>query len=293
MRLPEDVKQARWALGLSGGADSVALLLKCLEAGVRPVALHFNHAFADENGDEAEAFCRTLCAALGVELIVGRRQVGAQERGSKESRARAARMAFFAREISATGCVGILLAHQADDRAENLVLRLARGCGAEGLSSFGWGGTVPGAPSLRVWRPLLDETHAEQVAWLETRGQCWVEDVSNADVTIPRNAIRHVLVPLLPHFTSGANASADLLAEESACLTRLAESATVSWTEQTLELRPETDPVLARRALRKWLPNVMTRQQTEALLALSANGVTQVEGGIRVKRVGAWTWVRL
>lgn len=293
MRLPEDVKQVRWALGLSGGADSVALLLKCLEAGVRPVALHFNHAFADENGDEAEAFCRTLCAALGVALIVGRRQVGAQERGSKESRARAARMAFFAREIPATGCVGILLAHQADDRAENLVLRLARGCGAEGLSSFGWGGTVPGAPSLRVWRPLLDETHAEQVAWLEARGQCWVEDVSNADVTIPRNAIRHVLVPVLPHFTSGANASADLLAEESACLTRLAESATVSRTGQTLELRPETDSVLARRALRKWLPNVMTRQQTEALLALPVDGVTQVEGGIRVRRVGAWTWVRL
>ena len=293
MRLPEDVKQVRWALGLSGGADSVALLLKCLEAGVRPVALHFNHAFADENGDEAEAFCRTLCAALGVALIVGRRQVGAQERGSKESRARAARMAFFAREIPATGCVGILLAHQADDRAENLVLRLARGCGAEGLSSFGWGGTVPGAPSLRVWRPLLDETHAEQVAWLEARGQCWVEDVSNADVTIPRNAIRHVLVPVLPHFTSGANASADLLAEESACLARLAESATVSRTGQTLELRPETDSVLARRALRKWLPNVMTRQQTEALLALPVDGVTQVEGGIRVRRVGAWTWVRL
>lgn len=293
MRLPQDVTQERWALGLSGGADSVALLLKCLEVGVRPVALHFNHAFADENGDEAEAFCRELCASLGVALVVDRREIGGQERGSKESRARAARMAFFAREIPAAGCVGILLAHQADDRAENLILRLARGCGAEGLSSFGWGGAVPGAPLLRVWRPLLDETHAEQVAWLKARGQSWVEDVSNADVTIPRNAIRHLLTPVLPHFTSGANASADLLAEESACLARLAEAAIVSRTEQTLELSPKTDAVLARRALRKWLPNVMTRQQTEALLALPVGGVTQVEGGITVKRVGDWTWVRL
>lgn len=143
MRLPEDVRTTRWALGLSGGADSVALLLKCLEAGVRPVALHFNHAFADENGDEAEAFCRGLCASLGVSLTVGWRVEAPGERGSKESRARAARMAFFARELRAAGCVGILLAHQADDRAENLVLRLARGCGSEGLSSFDWGGGCP------------------------------------------------------------------------------------------------------------------------------------------------------
>lgn len=293
MRWPQDMMQVRWALGLSGGADSVALLLKCLEAGVRPVALHFNHAFADENGDEAEAFCRELCTSLGVALIVGRREVCVQERGSKESRARTARMAFFAREIPAAGCVGILLAHQADDRAENLVLRLARGCGAEGLTTFGWGGVLPGAPQLRVWRPLLDETHAAQVAWLRARGQSWVEDVSNTDVTIPRNAIRHVLTPLLPHFTSGANASADLLAEESACLARLTEAAVVTRTAQALELRPGTDFVLMRRALRKWLPNVMTRQQTEALLALPVGGVTQVEGGIGVKRVGAWAWVRL
>lgn len=293
MRLPEDVRTTRWALGLSGGADSVALLLKCLEAGVRPVALHFNHAFADENGDEAEAFCRGLCASLGVSLTVGRRVEAPGERGSKESRARAARMAFFARELRAAGCVGILLAHQADDRAENLVLRLARGCGSEGLSSFDWGGGVPGAPKLRIWRPLLDETHAAQVAWLRARGQSWVEDVSNADLSIPRNAIRHVLAPLLPHFTSGANAAADLLAEEAACLNRLASQATRHRTAQTLEMAQDTDPTLLRRALRAWLPTTLTRRQTEALVALSVGEVTQVEGGLGVKRVGPWTWVRV
>ena len=58
MRLPEDARGAQWALGLSGGADSVALLHKCLEAGVRPVALHFNHAFEDENGDENDTILR-------------------------------------------------------------------------------------------------------------------------------------------------------------------------------------------------------------------------------------------
>ncbi len=293
MRLPEDARGAQWALGLSGGADSVALLHKCLEAGVRPVALHFNHAFEDENGDEAEAFCRALCASLGVALRVGRRVASPQERGSKESRARTARMAFFAQETRAAGCVGVLLAHQADDRAENLVLRLARGCGSEGLSSFGWGGGLPGAADLRVWRPLLDETHAAQVAWLRERDRVWVEDVSNADLSIPRNAIRRVLAPLLPHFTAGANAAADLLAEESACLTRLAEAATASRTAQALELRPGTDATLARRALRAWLPTTLTRRQTEALLTLPVGGVTQVEGGLGVRRVGDWTWVRL
>lgn len=293
MRLPQDIRKGRWAVGLSGGADSVALLLKCLEAGVRPVALHFNHAFADENGDEAEAFCRGLCAAREVPLRVGRRVAAPTERGSKESLARSARMTFFAQELHASRCVGILLAHQADDRAENLVLRLARGCGAEGLSSFGWGGGLPGSPELRIWRPLLDETHAAQVAWLRARRQSWVEDVSNADLSIPRNAIRRVLVPLLPHFTSGANAAADLLAEESACLNRLAQAAVIAGSEQTLELRPGTDPVLIRRALRAWLPTTLTRQQTEALLALQLGSVTQVTGGLTVKRIGESAWARL
>ena len=96
MRWPEDLREARWALGLSGGADSVALLRRCVEAGGRPVALHFNHGFADENGDEAEAFCRDLCATLGVPLRVGRCPDPEAGGGSKETRARRARMAFLA-----------------------------------------------------------------------------------------------------------------------------------------------------------------------------------------------------
>ncbi len=294
MRLPGMDDGARWALGLSGGADSTALLHKLLEHGVRPIALHLNHGFTDENGDEAEAFCRELCAGLGVPIRVGRAPGDAGPAGgSKEARARGWRMAFFAAEMRAVGAAGLFLAHQADDRAENLVLRLARGCGAEGLTSFGVAGRLPGTSDLRVWRPLLDETHAAQVAWLRARGLPWVEDVSNADLTIPRNAIRRVLAPLLPHFVSGANASADLLAEESACLARLAEAAVLSRSRDVLRLRPGVDPVLTRRAIRAWLaPIALTRRQVEALLALPEGTRTQVGGATLVRRLAAAAWRR-
>ncbi len=285
MRWPEDLFGARWALGLSGGADSVALLHRCVEAGCRPLALHFNHGFADENGDEAERFCRDLCARLGVSLRVGRCAAPEAGPGSKEARARRARLAFFAMALREADATGILLAHQADDRAENLILRMARGCGADGLASFGWCGMLPTAPERRICRPLIDETHAAQVTWLQTRGLAWVEDVSNADLTIPRNAIRRVLTPLLPHMVAGMNASADLLAEENAFLATLAERAIVERTPGVLCLAEGTPPVLARRALRAWLLVAPTRRQVERLLALPVGAVIQTEGHVTVRRL--------
>lgn len=290
MRWPEDLRGARWALGLSGGADSVALLCRCVEAGCRPVALHFNHGFADENGDEAEAFCRALCARLGVPLRVGRNAAPEAGGGSKETRARRARLAFLAEAARAAGAVGVLLAHHAGDRAENLVLRLARGSGAAGLASFGWGGTLPGAPDLRLCRPLIDETHADQVAWLRAHTQPWVEDSSNADLAIPRNAIRRLIAERLPQFTKGANASADLLAEEDAFLAALAEAAVAERTERVLRLRPGTHPVLARRALRAWLPVAPTRRQLGVLLALPPGGTAQTNGALTLRRLSPEAW---
>lgn len=290
MRWPEDLREARWALGLSGGADSVALLRRCVEAGGRPVALHFNHGFADENGDEAEAFCRDLCATLGVPLRVGRCPDPEAGGGSKETRARRARMAFLAEAARAARAVGVLLAHQADDRAESLILRLARGCGVEGLTNLGWAGTLPGAPDLRLCRPLLDETHADQVAWLRARGLRWVEDVSNADLAIPRNAIRRLIAERLPQLTRGANVSADLLAEEGAYLAAQAEAAVAERTPRLLRLRPGTPTVLARRALRAWLPTPPTHAQLRALLALPVGGVAQTRGALILRRLSQEAW---
>lgn len=293
MRFPDDIYSVPWGLALSGGADSTALLYRCVEAGVPVTALHFNHGFTDENGDESEAFCRSLCVKLGVSLRVGRCHVSWDGRATKEVFARRHRMAFFAEALRSIGGVGILLGHQADDRAENLILRLARGSGLRGLTSFGFGGRLPGAPEFRLWRPLLDETHAEQVAWLRARGLAWVEDVSNADTSIPRNAIRRLLLPHLPHFVAGANASADLLTEENAFLEKLAEEAVVTRSPDRLTLWAGTAEVVARRALRAWLPSDLTREWLSRLFSLPVGVIVQIPGGFRVRKVGEFSWENL
>ncbi len=287
------------ALGLSGGADSVALLWRCVAQGLQITALHFNHGFEDENGDEAEAFCRALCARAGVALRVGRCEAQRPARGwSKEAFARRHRMAFFVRELRALGLRTILLAHQADDRAEGLVLRLARGCGGAALTGFGSEAPLPGARDLRLVRPLLHETHANLVAELRARGEAWVEDCSNADVRIPRNALRRCLVPTLPHFTAGVNAAAHLLAEDEAYLESAARAATQSLTPTELHLAPETPRVLARRALRRWLsgtdkgPLGPGQAACERLLALEPGAVTMLPGPLRIRRLSSTAWLR-
>lgn len=285
------------ALGLSGGADSVALLWRCRDRGIAPLALHFNHAFADENGEEAEAFVRALCSRLGVRLEVARCREAWSGRGeSKEAFARRHRLAFFARACRAAGIKTLLLAHQADDRAENVVLRLARGCGGAGLFGFGACAPLQGAPEIRIVRPLLACTHDALMAEVRARGEGWVEDCSNADVRIPRNALRRCLVPTLPHFTQGVNAAARLLAEDEAYLEEAARAAVVSESPARLALHPGTATVLARRALRRWLageakgPLGPGQAACERLLTLAPGAVTMVPGRVRIRREAPWVW---
>ncbi len=281
------------ALGLSGGADSVALFYRCLEAHQPFVALHLNHAFADENGDEAEHFVRELCARHAVPLEVGRIAEAQPPRETKEVFARRHRMAFFAERMHALGLRTLLLAHQADDRAENLILRLARGCGLEGLLSFGAQAPLPGAPDLRIVRPLLACSHAELVRELRSAGHTWIEDPSNQDSRIPRNALRKYVLPLLPHFTSGANASADLLAEEHAFLESLTTQSLRTCSEARLEVQEGVDAVIGRRALRRWLGSALTRAQAQRLLTLGVGEVCQIAGARSVRRESLNAWALL
>lgn len=279
------------AIGLSGGADSVALLLKALAHGIACIALHFNHGFEDEAGDADETCVRGLCARHNVSLVVGRCPETWTTGETKEVFARRHRMDFFKREMHRNRLTLLFLAHHADDRAENAVLRLARGCGPEGLTSFSFLTAFPGEPAFRICRPLLDETHADQVAWLQTHAEPWCEDLSNSDTSIPRNAIRRLLVPRLPHFTAGVNAAVDLLTEEHLFLESLAAEATVRQTPHELKIRTNTHPVLVRRLLRAWL-GALTKRQTEELVRLPIGSLCEVSGAARVRRHSETVWAR-
>src|SRR6185436_783192 len=147
----------RVLVALSGGADSVALLLILRElerAGAVVVAgaAHLNHLLRGADADADEAFCAALAARLGVPFLAGRVDVAALARAAKrslEDAARTARYAFLERAADTLGADAIAVAHTKDDQAETFLLRLLRGAGARGLAAI-----HPRAG--RVIRPLID-----------------------------------------------------------------------------------------------------------------------------------------
>ena len=205
----------RVLVALSGGADSVALsfVLRDLEAdGVLQVAgaAHLHHGLRGAEADADEAFCAALAARLEIPFVSERADVGALARAQKrsvEDAARTARYAFLDRAASALGADVVAVAHTRDDQAETFLLRLLRGAGTRGL-----GGIRPRAG--RIVRPLIDAARTDLRAFLAARGETWREDATNADVAIPRNRVRHELIPYLEsHFSP---AIAGTLAREAA-----------------------------------------------------------------------------
>lgn len=188
---------ARGVAAVSGGSDSVALLhvLKELAvAGELRLAgvAHFNHQLRAA-ADEDERFVSRLVDALGLPHFVDRGDVSARarrERRSMEDAARASRHEFFERARVHFDADWIALGHTRDDQAETFLLRLLRGAGSRGLA-----GMYPRRG--RIIRPLIECRRHELRAWLLDRGIAFVDDESNADVSISRNRIRAELVPLL------------------------------------------------------------------------------------------------
>ncbi len=184
-------------VGLSGGRDSVALLRLLAERGCRVAACHVHHGIRGADADADAAFCRELCASLGVPLRVERVDAPrlARERGeSLETAARLARRSVMAAEAKGLGAA-VALAHHADDQAETVLFRLARGsAGPRGMRP------VLEADGVVWLRPLLEWRRAQITAWLETRGFAWREDATNADdgADAPaRNRLRHEALPAL------------------------------------------------------------------------------------------------
>ena len=206
---------ARVVVALSGGADSVALLhvLRELEPGgfvtVAGVA-HFNHQLRGDAADADEAFCRALAARLGLPIEVGRadvRSLAREQRRSVEDAARAARYAFLAEAADRLRAEVVAIAQTRDDQAETFLLRLLRGAGPRGLT-----GIHPRAG--RSVRPLIDISRAELRSYVAERELDFREDETNRDVAIPRNRVRHELIPYLEReFSPGI---VDVLAREAA-----------------------------------------------------------------------------
>ena len=195
----------RLAVGLSGGADSVALLRALAqqgrELGLILSAAHLHHGLRGAEADADLAFCRSLAADLGlpfheshVDVASAAQPSSAKSAESIEEAARRLRYAWF-RQLMAAGEVdAVATAHTRDDQAETVLAKFLRGAWTEGL-----GGIHPTVqfPEGCILRPLLAATRAQIEAYLSFLGQSWREDSSNSHLTFTRNRIRHELLPLL------------------------------------------------------------------------------------------------
>ena len=191
----------RLLVGFSGGADSTALMCLLLrERGPQGlIAAHVNHGLRGAAADADETFVRAFCEEHGVILFVSR--LIPPEKPS-ENWAREARWAFFRQTMADCAADALVLAHQRDDQAETLLMRLMRGSGLRGLGGMAADAVKDG---VRVIRPLLSVAgHRELCAYLEELGQDWREDATNAEETFLRNRVRGELLPLMERLQPGA-----------------------------------------------------------------------------------------
>jgi tRNA(Ile)-lysidine synthase len=213
--LSPDYPEGRYLCAFSGGVDSTSLLaLLAASAPLeRLMAAHLDHGLRPESSAEAQK-AALVSKSLGVPCLIEAKNVAAlaKERGKGlEEAGRSARYDFLHRALDDWEGDLILTAHQAEDQAETIILKLARGCGP---------GALAGIPALsgRVARPLLSFTRGDLARYIAERGLSHTEDQSNQDRRFPRNLVRRSVLPLLaelnPGYLSAISRAAELAAGE-------------------------------------------------------------------------------
>ena len=198
-------------VAVSGGADSMALLHGLARLPPRHrhplVVAHLDHQLRGEDSREDAAFVREWSLRLGLAFhseSIPVRDAAGRTREGLETTARNIRHQFLARVATRLGIRHVALAHHARDQAELFFLRLLRGSSPEGLAGMTHASPSPAEPSVTLVRPFLAEDPGDLRAWLAHQRLPWREDASNADTGIPRNAIRHELLPVLERIAGHA-----------------------------------------------------------------------------------------
>ena len=283
LELPE--AESCVVLAVSGGADSMAMLLACDELRKAKrlthnfVVAHLDHGLRGSQGALDARWVSGQANRYGFQFVTSRIDVNARvsvSRDNLEQAARRARYEFLADTARAQGAQFVLLAHTLDDQAETVLLRLLRGSGAAGLGGMrairplsnavieGVAEAANGAASLV--RPLLGwARRADIEEYCRERGQEFLKDAMNEDMRFARVRVRRQMLPLLrlfnPRVEQTLSRTATLLREDAAALdiiaTELLREATVSGeaASHALDVRRVTQApaALRRRVLRLWL----------------------------------------
>ncbi len=217
-------------LAVSGGADSVALLTvfneihRCIPFTF--CVAHLNHKIRKRTSNLDANFVKELAKSINVEFILKEIDVpllAKKLKISKEMAARNARYNFLVEAAKKHKCDVIATAHTANDQAETILIRLARGSSVEGLKGIPYSYEKD---AIRIIRPLLTTTRVELVDYLKDRRVIWREDETNKDISILRNKIRHKILPYLeknlnPQLLKAFNRLASIINDEEEWLAKI------------------------------------------------------------------------
>jgi tRNA(Ile)-lysidine synthase len=311
----------RVVVGFSGGRDSLALAaaMRWVQAslGVEPVIVHVDHRLRASSGAEA-ARAAKLAESLHLDfeaVAVATAPTDVHAGVGVEEAARRERYRSLFAVAGRCSARAVATAHHRGDQAETVLLHLLRGGGvhgAAGMAERSPSPVVAASPTRDIsqenslgevwlWRPLLNEPREVIDAYVAKLGLTPVQDPSNEDTTLRRNALRHEVLPLLETYIPGAAAAlsryAALAAEDDRALEAIALS----------HLRAGVDPggrlaaaplraqpaAIQRRAIRRWLAEAtgvseLSAERTDAVLLLGQSG----RGGTALEIGEGWT-VRL
>jgi tRNA(Ile)-lysidine synthetase-like protein len=238
----------RVLIAVSGGTDSLALtaILLALHrrrrpAMLEPIVAHVDHGLRNTSHREA-AFVLGLAERIGLAAVVRRLEWPSEMTRVSSDQAREARWEALDALAAETDTAAILTAHHAEDQAETVLMRIARGTGLRGLAGIPAARPTPGG--RLVLRPLLRRSRAELADLVRAAGLPWVDDPTNDDRRRTRERLRHEIIPALEAIHPGAARHLAALAEECAAdeppTTRLPESDSIDrtvarrWSEATL-----------------------------------------------------------
>lgn len=294
---------ARIGLAVSGGPDSLALLL--LATAVRPKrveAATVDHQLRRDSRSEA-AFVADLCQSLGVPHSVLKLEWPEKPATAIQERARAGRYRLLSHWAAERGLGAILTGHHQDDQAETFLMRLARGAGVNGLAGMRRLSLVPGA-TVQLVRPLLGWTHAELVAVCTAAGVMPVDDPSNQDARFERVRVRQALSEAAGLDSGAIAASARHLAQADEALAWAAEAEwarSVKMDAGTISYRPaDAPPEIRRRIVSRAISmlagegdaNALRGPEVDRLLTALPTGATVTLRGVLCTGGAEWRFSR-
>lgn len=286
------VPPGAWAVGVSGGADSVALLaLLRRRNDLSLVVVHLNHETRGASSDEDAQFVEQLAARWGLPSVIRRwRDWGPLLEDlpkNRSARFRAGRIALFEHVVRSEALRGVILGHHADDVAETVLQRLLRGGLPTGLAAMRPRSTIR---ELLILRPLLGVRRNALRQFLTAQGQAWREDDSNTSPRYQRNRLRSILAAR-PRLTEGLLEMAG------------AAAAPKEWARQHTPNPPQPLPVALLRELptplaietaRRWLaargapPGELNSSVLQRLVEMASDAATpprqHFPGAVLVRR---------